>query len=112
ISTTIDRSIDTLMPPLLRTPATVSVAPTQRDALGTSLAASRAFPQVTRDFKEFLDAQAQLSYATRGAAAKVSDNPGGNCTMLIPISRLRCLQLGPLSNRSVADPATTAERWG
>ncbi|WP_372164244.1 neprosin family prolyl endopeptidase [Xanthomonas euvesicatoria] len=73
ISTTSDRSIDTLMPPLLLTPATVSVAPTQRDALGTSLAASRAFPQVTRDFKAFLDAQAQLSYATRGAAAKVSD---------------------------------------
>lgn len=59
--------------PLLRTPATVSVAPAQRDALRTSLSASRAFPQVTRDFKDFLDAQAQLSYATRGAATKVSD---------------------------------------
>ncbi|WP_274339183.1 hypothetical protein [Xanthomonas campestris] len=73
ISASSDRSIDTLMPPLLRTPATVSVAPAQRDALRTSLSASRAFPQVTRDFKDFLDAQAQLSYATRGAATKVSD---------------------------------------
>ncbi|MFC7520683.1 hypothetical protein ACFQS6_11955 [Xanthomonas populi] len=73
ISATSDRSIDTLMPPLLRTPATASVAPAQRDALRTPLQASRAFPHVTRDFKRFLDAQAQISYATLGTTAKVSD---------------------------------------
>ncbi|WOB50363.1 neprosin family prolyl endopeptidase [Xanthomonas hydrangeae] len=73
ISASSDRSIDTLMPPLLRTPATASVASVQRDTLRASPSASRAFPQVTRDFKEFLETQAQLSYATRGTAAKVSD---------------------------------------
>ncbi|KQQ80235.1 hypothetical protein ASF73_02790 [Xanthomonas sp. Leaf131] len=59
------------MPPLLRTPATASVAPVQRDTLRASLPASRAFPQVTREFKQFLETQVQLSYATRGATAKV-----------------------------------------
>lgn len=73
ISAASDHSIDILMPPLLRTPATASVAPIKRDSLRTSVSASHAFPQVTRDFKQFLDTQAQLSYATRGAAAKVSD---------------------------------------
>ncbi|MDV2449495.1 neprosin family prolyl endopeptidase [Xanthomonas hortorum] len=73
ISATSDRSIDTLMPPLLRTPATASVAPAQRDALRASLSVSRAFPQVTREFKQFLQAQAQISYATRDATAKVAD---------------------------------------
>lgn len=72
ISASSDRSIDTLMPPLLRTPATASIAAVRRDTLRTSLQAARAFPQVTRDFKKFLDAQAQLGYATRGATAKVS----------------------------------------
>ncbi|WP_241235775.1 neprosin family prolyl endopeptidase [Xanthomonas arboricola] len=72
ISASSDRSVDTLMPPLLRTPATASIAAVRRDTLRTSLQASRAFPQVTRDFKKFLDAQAQLGYATRGATAKVS----------------------------------------
>ncbi|MBL9198765.1 neprosin family prolyl endopeptidase [Xanthomonas fragariae] len=74
ISAIRDRNIDTLMPPLLRTPATARVAAGQADTVQRSTtSASRAFPQVTRDFKQFLDAQAQVSYATRDATSKVAD---------------------------------------
>ncbi|PPU76552.1 hypothetical protein XcuCFBP2542_09885 [Xanthomonas cucurbitae] len=60
------------MPPLLQTPATARVAAVQQDTVLLT-AASRAFPQVTSEFKQFLDAQAQLSYARRGASAKVAN---------------------------------------
>ncbi|MEA9563975.1 MULTISPECIES: neprosin family prolyl endopeptidase [unclassified Xanthomonas] len=74
ISAADDQRIDALMPPLLRTPATARVAPEQRAGMQHSTAAvSRAFPSVTQEFKQFLDAQAQRSYATREATAKVRD---------------------------------------
>lgn len=72
ISATRDREVDAVMPPLLQTPATARVAAVQQDTVLLT-AASRAFPQVTSEFKQFLDAQAQLSYARRGASAKVAN---------------------------------------
>ncbi len=68
-----DQRIDALMPPLLHTPASARVAPEPRAGMprSTAAAVSRAFPSVTQEFKQFLDAQAQLSYATRAVTAKV-----------------------------------------
>ncbi|MCL1559349.1 neprosin family prolyl endopeptidase [Xanthomonas nasturtii] len=74
ISPARDRSIDALMPPLSHIPATASVTGANADAVHHSTAAaSRAFPQVTAGFKQFLDAQVQITYATRSATAKVAD---------------------------------------
>ncbi|NIJ80197.1 neprosin family prolyl endopeptidase [Xanthomonas cannabis] len=74
ISPARDRSIDALMPPLSHIPATVSVTDAHADAVHhSSAAASRAFPQVTAEFKQFLNAQAHITYATHSATAKVAD---------------------------------------
>lgn len=71
ISAARDREVDAVMPPLLQTPATARAAAVQQDATLLT-AASRAFPQVTSEFKQFLEAQARLSYARRSATAKVA----------------------------------------
>ncbi|MGV7196689.1 neprosin family prolyl endopeptidase [Xanthomonas axonopodis] len=69
-----DQRIDAVMPPLLNTPATARTAAAPHlAAQRAAAAASRAFPLVTPEFKQFLDAQAQLSYANRAPAAKVKD---------------------------------------
>lgn len=73
VSPASDQHIDQLMPPLLQTPATPRVANPRAARARLADAASRAYPQVTPEFQQFLQTQARASYAKRDAASKVAD---------------------------------------
>ncbi len=72
VSPASDQYVDQLMPPLLQVPATARTTAIQTVGAGLDNAVSRAHPQVTADFRRFLQAEAQASYANRDATAKVA----------------------------------------
>ncbi|WP_236726841.1 hypothetical protein [Xanthomonas cannabis] len=85
-----DQRIDAVMPPLLNTPATARTAATPHlAAQRAATTASRAFPLVTPEFKQFLDAQAQLSSATPTARLRQRSrtlSPSHRCSAICSIA--------------------------
>lgn len=75
VSPASDRYVDTAMPPLTTVPANPQVLSPDAAPQSSVLAAfaSRAFPQVTTEFAQFLHSQAAVDYGMLGKQAKVRD---------------------------------------